>query len=364
MASFKEDRVSALIPARNEAASIARTVRSVAAQPEVAEIIVIDDHSEDGTADILESLKEEIPQLRAIRVGNPPPGWTGKAHALSVGAREATGNWLLFTDADTDHRPGSLDAVLERASKERADMISLSPAQETVTWWEKGVIPFAYFELARRFRFTKINDPKSKAAAANGQYMLIRRAVYEAIGGHEAVHGEILEDVALAQRLKGDGRRILFLPGVRWVSTRMYRSFGDMWAGWRKNLYLLWGSSPAAVLLAFARIWFLNVAPPIGSVLSLILALSLKAPAERAQFAALGLAFLVSLALARFFYSKALRWMGYDPDLANYLIPGAALFSLMLFDSMVAHRWLGSVSWKGREYSTHRPPSTTDSGRR
>lgn len=354
MASYREDRVSALIPARNEAASIARTVRSVAAQPEVTEIIVIDDHSEDATAEILESLKEEIPQLRTIRVGNPPPGWMGKAHALSIGARDATGNWLLFTDADTFHHPGSLDAVLDRVQRERADMISLSPGQETVTWWEKAVIPFAYFELARRFRFSKINDPKSKSAAANGQYLLIRRAVYESIGGHEAVHGEILEDVALARRLKSEGRRILFLPGVKWVSTRMYRTFGDMWAGWRKNLYLLWGSSPGAVLLALGRIWFLNVAPPIGCVLGLILGLSLKAPAERAQFAALGLAFLVSLALARYFYSKALRWIGYDPDLANYLIPGAALFSLMLVDSMVAHRWLGSVSWKGREYSTNR----------
>ncbi len=354
MASYREDRISALIPARNEAASIARTVRSVAAQPEVTEIIVIDDHSEDGTAEILESLKREIPQLRTLRVGNPPPGWMGKAHALSVGAREATGNWLLFTDADTFHHPNSLDAVLMRAQRERADMISLSPAQETPTWWEKAVIPFVFFELARRFRFSKINDPKQKDAAANGQYILIRRAVYDASGGHEAVHGEILEDVAIARRLKSQGRRIIFLPGAGWVSTRMYRSFGDMWAGWRKNLYLLWGSSPVAVLLSFARIWFVNVAPAIGCVLGLILALSLKTNAGRAQFAALGLAFLISVAMGRVFYAKALKWIGFSPDLANYLIPGAALVSLMLVDSMVAHRWLGSVSWKGREYSTNR----------
>jgi chlorobactene glucosyltransferase len=350
-----EDRVSALIPARNEAASIARTVRSVATQPEVAEIIVVDDHSEDETADVLESLRDEIPRLRSIRPGNPPPGWMGKAYALSIGAREARGNWLLFTDADTYHLPDGLGAVLARAQRERADMISLSPEQETETWWERAVIPFAFFELARRFRFREVNDPKSTAAAANGQYILIRRAVYESIGGHEAVRGEMLEDVALARRLKTAGRRIVFLSGQGCVRTRMYRTFRDMREGWRKNLYLLWDRSPLQVLTSFARIWFLNVAPPIGCLLGVAFGLGLSGAAERAEFASLGLGFLAAVAIGRYFYSLALRKIGFSPDLANYLIPGAALFSLMLVDSMIAHRWLGSVSWKGRAYSTNRP---------
>jgi len=352
MTSGREDRVSALIPARNEAATIARAVRSVAAQPEVSEIIVVDDHSEDGTADILESLREEIPGLRTLRVGNPPPGWTGKSNALTAGAREATGNWLLFADADTDHRAGGLAEVLERARSEHADMISLSPGQETPTWWEKAVIPLAFVELARRFPFSEVNDPKSEAAAANGQYILIRRAAYDSVGGHEALHGEILEDVALARRLKGAGRRIVFLPGDQWVTTRMYRSFDAMWLGWRKNLYLLWGRSPVGVLAAFARIWFLYVAPPIGCVLGL----GAGVAGGGADFAAFGLACLGAVAVGRYFYSGALKRIGFAPELANYLVPGAALFSLMLVDSLVAHRWLGSVSWKGRAYSTNRNP--------
>jgi chlorobactene glucosyltransferase len=354
LASNTKDRVSALIPARNEAGSIARTVRSVAAQPEVTEIIVVDDESEDGTPGVLESLKEEIPSLRTLRVGPPPPGWVGKTNALARGTREATGDWLLFTDADTDHSVGGLAEVLERARQEHADMISLSPGQETETWWEKAVIPFAFMELARRFRFSEVNDPKSKAAAANGQYLLIRRAVYESEGGHEAVRGEILEDVALAQRLKSAGRRILFLRGAGCVSTRMYRSFGAMWAGWRKNLYLLWGRSPMAIFVAFVRVWYLNVVPPVGCLVSLVLAPSLSAARDRAQFAALGLAFLVTIVMSRYLYSRVLRRLGFAPDLAHYLIPGAALFGLLLIDSLVAHRWLGSVSWKGRDYSTNR----------
>jgi glycosyltransferase involved in cell wall biosynthesis len=365
MASTKEERVSALIPARNEAASIAQCVRSVAAQPEVSEIIVVDDHSEDETPGILELLAGEIPRLRTLRVGSPASGWTGKSHALDIGAREATGNWLLFTDADTDHHPGSLGQVLDRAREARADMISLSPGQELLTWWEKAVIPFAFVELARRFRFEDVNDPKSEAAAANGQYILIRRAVYESAGGHEAVRGDMLEDVALAQRLKAAGRRILFLPGAEWVTTRMYRSFGAMWSGWRKNLYLLWGSSPLAVLAAFTRIWFLYVAPPLGCITGLALGAAL----DRSDLAAIGLAFLAAFGIGRYFYGRALRGIGFASELANYAVAGSALFGLLLIDSMVAHRWLGSVSWKGRAYSTNRPdsaagPSLPDRDRR
>lgn len=142
------------------------------------------------------------------------------------------------------------------------------------------------------------------------------------------------------------------MPGAQWVSTRMYSSFGDMWLGWRKNLYLLWGCSPLGVLGAFARIWFLYVAPPIGCILGL----GAGAVTAGADFAAFGLGFLAAVGAGRYFYSQALKRIGFAPEFANYLIPGAALFGLMLVDSMVAHRWLGSVSWKGRAYYTNRNP--------
>jgi len=348
------DRVSALIPARNEASNIARSVRSVTAQPEVAEIIVVDDNSEDETPTILQALKDEIPRLRTLKVGEPPDGWLGKTHALASGAREASGDWLLFTDADTVHEPGSLARMLERARLERADLVSLSPRQETPTWWEKAVIPFVYVELAKRYRFREINDPNSMSAAANGQYLLIRRAVYESAGGHEAVQDEILEDVALARRVKRLGRRILFLPGSRWVATRMYRTFGEMWIGWRKNLYLLWSSSLPETLVALTRVCFLEVAPPLGFLLGLAVAAT-----ERSALAAgLALACLAVVAGRRSSYRQALKRLGFAPDLVNYEFPGAALFSGLLINSLAAHRWAGSVRWKGRAYSTRRPASS------
>jgi glycosyltransferase involved in cell wall biosynthesis len=348
MSTATRERVSALIPARNEEESIAAAVRSVAAQPEVFEIIVADDGSDDRTPAILEELRAEIPQLRVLRAHDPPKGSLGKSHALSVASREATGNWLLFTDADTVHRPGGLGQLLERARRDRVDLLSLSPGQQTPSWWEKAVIPFVFVELARRFRFDEVSDPKSKRAAANGQYLLIRRTVYDSAGGHEAVQEEILEDVALARRVKDLGSKILFLPGSEWVSTRMYSGFRALWQGWRKNLYLLWGGSPFPALLTVTRVWLLDLAPPLG----FLLGLTLLAAGDGLEAAIIVLVCL-AVAVARWLtYGRAVRRLGYGPEIANYGVPGAAIFCALMLASLAAHRWLGGVRWKGRTYST------------
>jgi glycosyltransferase involved in cell wall biosynthesis len=361
MSLATRERVSALMPARNEAENIAKAVRSVAGQPEVIEIIVVDDDSDDRTPAILEQLRAEVSHLRILKVIGPPEGWLGKSHALAVASREATGNWLLFTDADTVHEPGSLGQLLEVGRREHADLVSLSPGQETPTWWEKAVIPFVFVELARRFRFEEVSDPRSKSAAASGQYLLIRRAVYDSVGGHEAVRGEILEDVALARRAKDAGGKILFLPGAEWVRTRMYSQFGAMWRGWQKNLYLLWGGSPFAPLLTITRVWFLDLAPPLCFLLGLVL-LAAGGGIEAAIIAFGCLAVAIARRLA---YHRAVMRLGYGPEVANYLAPGAAIFCALMLASLAAHRWLGSVIWKGRTYPTsvpaHRSPgqSTT-----
>ena len=352
MSLATRERVSALIPARNEAENIAQAVRSVAAQPEVTEIIVADDHSDDCTPEVLEELRAEIPRLRVVRVSDPPPGWLGKSHALAVATHEASGNWLLFTDADTVHKPGGLGHLLDRAQCDHVDLLSLSPAQETPTWWEKAVIPFVFVELARRFRFEEVNDPRSTSAAANGQYLLIRRAVYDSAGGHDAVREEILEDVALARRVKNLGRRILFLPGARWASTRMYRHFSAMWLGWQKNLYLLWGGSPFAPLFSVTRIWLLDLAPPLG----LLLGLGLLADGGGFEAAIISLVCLTAAIVRRAAYGRSIARLGYAPEIENYGVAGAAIFCALMLSSLAAHRWLGSVRWKGRTYSTNGSP--------
>ncbi len=143
------------------------------------------------------------------RLPEPPAGWVGKNNALTVGARKATSEWLLFTDADMELEDGAAARALQIAQRKHAALISFSPEQITKNWYEKALIPFVYCRLARRFSFAEVNDPKSTAAAANGQFLMIRREVYEAVGGHARFASDVLEDVALAAVVKAGGLSIM-----------------------------------------------------------------------------------------------------------------------------------------------------------
>lgn len=337
--------VSVIIPARNEEANIAVAVRSVARQSGVREILVADDQSEDGTLAILQELRKEIPTLRVIPIESLPAGWLGKANALASAAREANGDWLLFTDADAEHMPGSLDALLQLAHSRGAAMLSLSPGQKTVTWWEKAAIPLVFVELARLFRFEDVNDPAMATAAANGQYILVQRQAYQNAGGHEAGRAEILEDVDLARRVKSAGNRIVFMPGAGYVATRMYRTFADMWHGWTKNLYLLYGGNLLPMLRAGAAYLALWLCGPLAALLIFSSVWFHLAAAAPFALAALGGALF-----GHFYYRSALRRISFAPGLSSYFLLGAPLFAALLVNSVRAHRLARTVAWKGRTY--------------
>jgi glycosyltransferase involved in cell wall biosynthesis len=205
--------VSAIVPARNEQEVIAACVESLAVQKEIGEILVIDDQSSDRTADIVRSLSLRHTNVRLIRATELPPGWVGKNNAVWIGAREARGDWLLFTDADVVHAPDSATTALAIAAENGAALVSFSPEQVMQTWYEKAVMPYVFTRLSSRFRFAEVNDPKDAAAAANGQFILIRRDAYDAVGGHASIAGDVLEDVALAARAKAAGYLIWFGSG-------------------------------------------------------------------------------------------------------------------------------------------------------
>ncbi len=341
--------VSVIIPARDEEANIERVVRSVAQQESVAEILVVNDQSSDRTGKILDRLKREFPKLRVLNTDPLPEGWTGKAHAVTTGVRAARSEWLLLTDADTEHLAGSLHSLLDSARSQGLDLLSVSPGQETPTWWEKAVIPLVFVELARRFRFEDVSDPASPAAAANGQYILVRREVYERAGGHAAVRDEILEDVALAQRVKAAGGKILFQPGALWVRTRMYRTFGEMWRGWTKNLFLLYEKDLGRIGAKIAELIAGDLLPNLAApVLATFLAM------ERGG-AAVGMILVGCILwalLRQMDYARRLANLGYDPALAMYKPIGAFLLALLFLNSALAHLWAGKVYWKGRGYAT------------
>ena len=183
--------VSAIIPARNEEASIARAVESVAAQPEISQVIVVDDQSTDRTAAILVELAARIPKLKILHTGALPPGWIGKNYAVALGADAAQGDWLLFTDADTCHMPGSTRRALTDAVDHNAVLVSYSPEQELGSFWERALIPFIYCRLSAKFSYVRVNNPKLLDAAANGQFLMILREVYQKVGGHSAIAGEV-----------------------------------------------------------------------------------------------------------------------------------------------------------------------------
>ncbi len=332
-------KVSAIVPARNEETTIARAVTSLAAQPEIAEILVINDQSSDRTAAILGELVANIPQLRVLETGQLPNGWVGKNYAVSLGAASARGDWLLFTDADAEHLPGSTARALADAEASGAALVSYSPEQETRAWWERAVIPFIYVRLAQQFSFDEVNDPRSLAAAANGQYLLIRRDAYEAIGGHQAVSAQVLEDVALARRVKQAGFALHFAPGQGIARVRMYRTFSPMWQGWTKNLYPLMGGSIAAVAREL-----LSVIPWIP------LTLILLAPLHRV-LPVLGLVLLAGRHAA---YAAVLRRNRFPISRILYYVPAVALYSAALAAS--AWRYArGTVVWKGRAYQVGSP---------
>jgi glycosyltransferase involved in cell wall biosynthesis len=353
--------VSVIIPARNEEASLGTCLQSLVAQTGLAfEIIVVDDHSTDRTRDIAASFSSQ--RVRLIEAGPLPPGWTGKNNAVTAGARAASGPWLLFTDADTIHLPGSLARALTEARDNHAEMLSYSPEQIVQSFWEKAVMPVIFAELASTFRPKQVSDPNSPAAAANGQYILITREAYDAVGGHAAIASNLLEDVALARAVKQSGRNIFFRYGGDAVRTRMYRSFAQLREGWTKNLALLF---PHPGRLALWYLFeFLTIVAFLNRLIQMVVFGSSFLPTSSVLLphypvhdrgalllnrwmilsCAIGLAYLLSRSVLRTMKARfPLRFSG-------FAILGLPVFGYLLLRSAKAHA-NGIVAWKGRTYS-------------
>jgi glycosyltransferase involved in cell wall biosynthesis len=334
-----DECVSAIIPARNEERTIARAVKSVAEQPEIREIIVVNDQSIDGTGEILRGLAAEQPKLRVLEAQELPPGWVGKNHAAWLGAQTAACDWLLFTDADAVHLPGSTTRALSEARSSGADLLSYSPGQEMHTWWERALIPFVFCRLSQLYSYATINNPDSPAAAANGQYLLIRRSAYEQIGGHSAVRDDVLEDVALARLAKSGGFRLHFAPGDQICRVRMYSNFAAMWEGWSKNLLPLvtWSGQ--------------RVTRELLSVIPWIPLLCLLLTPWHVAFGALGIFLLAGRHAS---YAGLLRKNRFPRSSVLYYLVSVGLYCAALLASDWGYA-RGKIAWKGREYPVVTP---------
>ena len=326
-----------IIPARDEESCLGACLQSLISQTGVTfEIIVVDDHSTDRTSEIAGSFSDR--GVRVIESALLPANWTGKNNALVTGSKQARGEWLLFTDADTIHLPGSLKRALEEAGRHKAAMLSYSPQQIVETFWEKSIMPVIFAELAATYRPSMVSDPRSSAAAANGQYILITREAYDAIGGHTAIADQILEDVALARAVKRSGRKIFFRYAANAVRTRMYRNFAQLREGWTKNLALLF---PTPLRLAAMRMleFFL-----IGAAVAMAITYALQR-----QRSALILSAIIAILLYGLFL-KRIRRAHFSWDANALALFGLPLFSYLLLRSQRLHQ-RGEVCWKGRVYS-------------
>lgn len=333
--------LSICIPARNEAERIGPCLESLRAQTGPAwEILVLDDRSEDGTADVVAAEAARDPRIRLLHGAPLPEGWTGKAWACRQLADAARGEWLLFTDADTRHRPGSAAAALALARRGRgADLVSFWPRQVTVTWAERLVVPFM-FVLLLVFLPHWMPGRRRSLGAANGQFMLFRRDAYQSMGGHGAVRGHLVDDVALARAFRAAGRRMLNRNGAPWVECRMYADAAGVWEGFSKNLRAGFESSTASFLVFHVVEFFWGLWPFLALVPALLLPAAGAAAVELATTHAV-LVLGMRLAIAR---TCRLR----QTDVLLHPLAQGAVFAIALNSWRVyaAKR----VSWKGRSY--------------
>jgi chlorobactene glucosyltransferase len=336
--------LSIIVPARNEERSIERCVRSLLAQRWVdAEVIVVDDQSSDATLRILERLTAAYSRLRVVRGAPLPDGWVGKPWALAQGTRVACGEWLLFTDADTRHARRSAATTLSLARDGGIDAVSIATAQELVTFWERAIVPsvlglvlFACGTLA------ELNDPaKPKRALANGQYLLVSRRAYDALGGHATLHAHIAEDLAFARNLKRDDRfRLWLVSGTSLARVRMYRSFSEIWFGFTKNMFAGAQGNAAALAGGVAFTSALSVLPPVLAVCAFA--------RRRADLGIEALACsAATVSAAAWAFGKA----GLPRRLALYQPLGTAVFSAIAVYSTWRVLSGRGVSWRGRSYS-------------
>jgi len=356
--------ISVCIPARNEERNIRACVEAILNQdyPNF-EIIVLDDRSTDATAEILRDLtlesdsslsrqkREQAPRLQIINGSDLPSGWAGKPHALFQASAIARGEWLCFVDADTFLSPTTLSSCYAKALETKADMFTIMTFQILGSFWEKTVMPLVMTALSTGFSPRKINDPNRKDAIANGQFILIKRSVYDAIGGHASVKDNIVEDKAISEQVKWNGHRLIVADGMKVVRTRMYTSLPEMWEGWTKNIYLGLRDQPALMVLgvfgAFLAV-MVSIFLPAWSLLGIFWFIKTGSWMAIAVIIESFLlwAYLIIVRAVVAIKMEISPWYAFTTPL------GAAMFGAMMFVSTWKVITRKGVTWKGRIYQT------------
>ncbi len=351
--STGEPFVSIIVPARNEERNIRHCVTSLLEQDyEHYEVIVVDDDSTDGTASILDDIARghaHGDRLWVLRLRELPAGWAGKPHALHAGVQEARGNWLLFTDADTWHAPDALRTAMTRAQEEHIDLFSFGAEQELPAFWDKVMMPLAYTGISMQYPINKVNDPNSEVAIANGQYILLRRAVYDELGGYERpdMRNTLLDDRDLARLVKTNGYRLLLADGRGLVRTHMYEGLDEIWRGWRKNAFLGSRGGLPFMLLMLVGLPMTGIVPFLLPLFGWLLRRKQGGSLSANELYLAGIAELLPLLGYRSWLNANLNvpwYYGFTHPLA------CALFAGILAQSSWRVLTGKGVDWRGRQY--------------
>ncbi|MCU0633374.1 MAG: glycosyltransferase family 2 protein [Gemmatimonadaceae bacterium] len=340
--------VSVILPARNEARHIRDCVRSILGSSYPAlELIVVDDHSTDGTAALAREAAPDDPRLHVVHAPDLPAGWFGKQWACATGAAHATGSLLLFTDADTRHAPGLVGRMARCLRDRNVALLSVAGTQEMRTVWERAIQPVIFLLLLTRYGSTHAMERATSPldVIGNGQCFLIDRVTYDRIGGHAAVRDTVAEDLMIAQTVHQHGGRVSLVTGTRHLSTRMYQSLPELVHGWGKNIYaggrlaMPWGTLGQwlfpLLLVAFP---LALLAPFVAIPLALL-------TAHTALVIWALLAAAATLATVRHITHREQL-----PASATLLFPLGALLTLVIAVRAIARG--RQVEWKGRRYTS------------
>ncbi|AFY74621.1 glycosyl transferase [Synechococcus sp. PCC 7502] len=341
--------VSVIIPAYNEEINIRDCVEAILASdyPQPLQVVIANDQSTDQTQAIGQSLFKNNPQVQLINVPNRPTNitWRGKNWACEQGANLATGEYLLFIDADVRLEPQAIAAAISEAIKTKSDLLSCAPQIVCGCFAEWLVQPLIMSAIAIGFDFNAVNDPSDKTAFAAGMFMLFRHDTYTKIGGHTAVADQPVEDVELARLVKGRGLNLRFMLAITLVKVRMYQSFATLWEGWTKNYYMGSQSNLAGTLFSAFVFLLIFLVPWLGMIIGAyeMVAVPLKTGWEMAilllSLVAIALQFSLRKTSADQF-QQPLRywWLGW---LGGSIVAGIAITSIIKTETGWGWTWRG-----------------------